>query len=47
LGQAADDGERLARIRVEYKEDDGPLAALKNAPKIARAYPPERMARAA
>src|SRR4051812_12020113 len=34
-------GERLAKIRAEYTEGDGPLLALKNATKIARAYPPE------
>ena len=39
--------ERLAKIRAEYKEGDGPLTALKNATKIARAYPPEPAARAA
>jgi hypothetical protein len=39
--------ELLAKIRSEYREGDGPLAALKNATKIARAYPPEPAARAA
>ncbi|HUP33508.1 MAG TPA: hypothetical protein VM184_10780 [Gaiellaceae bacterium] len=39
--------ERLAKIRGEYKEGDGSLAALKNATKIARAYPPKQEARAA
>lgn len=39
--------ERLAKIRAEYREGDGPLAALKNAAKVARAYPPESVRRAA
>jgi hypothetical protein len=39
--------ELLAKIRGEYRADDGPIAALSNAIKIARAYPPESVARAA
>src|SRR3954447_3502757 len=39
--------ELLARIRAEYREGDGPLAALQNALKIARAHPPGQLNRAA
>lgn len=39
--------ELLAKIRSEYKDGDGPLAALVNAVKIARAYPPGEARKAA
>jgi hypothetical protein len=45
-GSPVPPAELLAKIRAEYREGDGPLAALNNAVKIARAYPPEE-ARAA
>jgi hypothetical protein len=46
-GIAVAPDEQLAKIRDQYKEADGPLAALKNATKIARAYPPKQEACAA
>jgi hypothetical protein len=46
-GIAVAPDELLAKTRSEYKEGDGPLVALKNATKIARAYPPKKEARAA
>jgi hypothetical protein len=39
--------ELLAKIRSEYHEGGGPLAALNNAIKVARAYPPEEAREAA
>ena len=37
----------LAKIRADYRDGDGPIAALQNAVRIARAYPPEPVRHAA